>query len=189
MDRERILNFWASVKFKDHDSAAMHEHMAQRALAYRTNFYDPVEKATGIPWYLVAAFDMREEDFDHNGYLGNGDKLWRVTTHIPRGRGPFENWFDGAIDALKLDHVSPAFGEGNHWDIVTVLIAAEKFNGLGYFHHNLPSPYVWSGTSVQHAGKYTSDGHWDPNAWDHQPGVAGLLLALKLNHGIDLNEA
>ncbi len=138
---------------------------------------------------MVAAFDMREENFNHNCYLGNGDALWRETTHVPRGRGPFKTWFDGAIDALNFDKVSPAFGLGEHWDIVTVLLACEKYNGLGYDKHGLPSPYVWSGTSIQKSGKYTADWHFDPNAWDTQPSCAGLFMALKDVYKVDLREA
>lgn len=189
INRATSLAHWQSVKFRDTQHALTHEHLAARVLTYKANYYDPVEKAMGIPWYMIAALDMREEDFNHSGYLGNGDPFYRVTTHVPRGRGPFKSWYDGAIDALRLDHVAPAFGEGSHWDIVTVLIACEKYNGLGYAAHGLPSPYVWAGTNVQRAGKYTSDGHWSSVAWDTQPGCAGLFLALKTNHGIDLNEA
>lgn len=188
MDRLKVLDHWQECAILS-TQAAMFEHMAQRALSYKENYYDPVTKATDIPWYMIAALDMREENFDHNGYLGNGDPLWRPTTHVPRGRGPFKSWFDGAIDALKYDHVTPSFGQGNHWDIVTVLIACEKYNGIGYANHSLPSPYVWAGTNIQVAGKYVADGHFDPSAWDRQPGCAGLFLALKQNHRIDLNEA
>lgn len=167
---------------------AMLEHQAVRALSYKTNYYDPVSSATNIPWYVIAALDMREEDFNHNGYLGNGDPLWKKTTHVPRGRGPFPTWYAGAIDALhydKMDHLP----EGGHWDIVTALIKCEGYNGLGYANRGMPSPYIWGGTNIQVRGKYTGDGHFDPNAMDTQPGCAGLFLALKQSHGIDLNEA
>lgn len=189
MDRMKTLTRWKSCQNLSNEKDML-EHMAQRCMTYKANYYDPVTAATGIPWYMVAVIDMREENFNHNGYLGNGDSLWRPTVHVPRGRGPFKTWYEGAIDALvKVDHVTPAFGQGNHWDIVTVLIACEKFNGGGYAARGLPSPYVWAGTSVQVHGKFTSDGHFNPSAWDTQPGCAGVLLALKQNHGVDLNEA
>lgn len=187
--RAKILAYWRACHFRNEDQKAMHEHLAVRALSYKAHYYDPVTEATGIPWYLVAALDMREESFNHSAYLGNGEPLYRKTHHVPQGRGPFKSWHEGAIDALvHVDHMNPAFGEGDHWDIVTTLIAAERFNGLGYEGHG-PSPYVWAGTNIEVSGKFTKDGHFDPKLFDTQPGCAALFLALKQNHGIDLIEA
>jgi lysozyme family protein len=188
ISRLLTLERWQKCEIPD-SHKGMYETLANRVLSYKQNYYDPVENGTGVPWYLVAGLDMREEDFNHNGYLGNGDPLWKPTTHVPRGRGPFLSWHAGAVDALHHDGMIPSKGEGHHWDIVTVLIAAEKYNGLGPYYRGIPSSYIWSGTNIQVAGKYVADGVWDPHAWDIQPGVAGLLLALKTNHGIDLNEA
>lgn len=187
INRLHILELWRKCEIRL-EKKNMFEHQAQRALLYKVNFYDPVSLETKIPWYVIAALDMREEDFNHNGYLGNGDPLWRKTRHVPRGRGPFKTWYEGAIDALHLDGMT-ILPEGGHWDIVTSLIKCEGFNGLGYAHMGLPSPYVWAGTNIQVKGKYVADGHFDRSAWDNQPGCAGLFLALKENHGIDLNEA
>lgn len=188
ISRELTLERWQKCQIRD-DHKGIFENLAQRVLGYKQSFYDPVSQATNVPWYVVAGLDMREEDFSHSGYLGNGDPLWRATTHVPRGRGPFKSWYEGAIDALNFDHMTSAKGEGDHWDIVTALIACEGYNGLGYYYRGLPSPYVWAGTSIQVAGKYVGDGAWDPHAFDTQPGVAGLLLALKQNHSVDLNES
>lgn len=187
IDRMHILSLWQKCEMLP-GSEAMLEHMAQRCLSYKTNFYGPVSTATGIPWYVIAALDMREENFNHSGYLGNGDPLYKVTTHVPHGRGPFKTWYEGAIDALNLDHMS-MLPKGGHWDIVTSLIKCEGYNGMGYMTKGLRSPYVWAGTNIQEHGKYVADGHFDPNAWDTQPGCAGLFLALKKNHGVDLSEA
>src|SRR5262249_23634365 len=38
-----------------------------------------------------------------------------------------------------------------------------------------PSPYVWASTDQYIRGKYIADGHYDPNATDHQLGCAALL--------------
>lgn len=187
INRMHILDLWRRA-FVLPDKAAMFEHMAQRALSYKVNYYDPVVSETGIPWYVIAALDMREEDFNHNGYLGNGDPLWKATRHVPKGRGPFASWHEGATDALKLDHMAQ-LPEDSHWDIVTALIKCEGFNGMGYATKGLPSPYVWAGTNIQAPGKYVSDGHFDPHAMDRQPGCAGLFLTLRDKHGIDLSEA
>lgn len=187
ISRELTLQRWKEAQVLPARKAE-HEHYAQLALAYKQNFYDPVAAAKGVPWYMVACFDRRESDCDHNAYLGNGDSLWHPTIHVPRGRGPFKSWSAGAIDSLNFDQVVPSKGEGNHWDIVTVLIAMEAWNGLGYFFRGLPSPYDWSGTNIQRPGKFTGDGEWDPHAWDTQPGCAAMLICLRDNHGVDLSE-
>lgn len=188
ISRELTLERWQKAQIRDSRKAEA-EHLAQVALLYKQNFYDPVEKDTGVPWYVVACLDRREEDCNHNAVLANGDSLWRPTVHVPRGIGPFKSWHEGAVFSLKYDHMTPAKGEGEHWDIVTALIAMEAYNGLGYYYRGLPSPYVWAGTSIQVPGKYVGDGAWDAHAMDMQPGCAEILLALKQNHGVDLNEA
>lgn len=180
--RLTTLNRWKSIHLI---KTAEHEQMALSAVKYKTTHYDQVEAATGIPWYAVAAWDMREESFNHTKYLGNGDPLNKKSVHVPAGRGPFATWYAGAIDALTLE----GFSKIKHWDIVTTLIESEIYNGGGYKARGIPSPYVYAGTSVQVPGKFVKDRVFDPNYIDTQPSCAGLFLALKLNHGVDLLEA
>lgn len=183
--RATVLTRWRSCKVLDSKKAHM-EAIAQKAISFRSKFYDPVEKATGIPWYVVACIDMREESFNHNGYLGNGDPWNKVSVHVPKGRGPFSSWYEGAIDALRLDGLDKV----KHWDIVTALIQLENFNGTGYQRaHGIASPYVWAMTSIQVAGKYTSDGKYSATTWDTQEGCAALIMTLRDNHGVDVGEA
>lgn len=162
--------------------------VANKILAKRLR-YDPIEKATGVPWYVVGALHYRESSFDFSTYLGNGDPLSKVTVHVPSGRGPFTGlnaWEDGAIDSLRLDGFSSLPPSG-HWDIVTALISTEKFNGLGYMNRGLTSPYVWGLTNHQMPGEYIADGQFDPNRWAARPGCAALFFALR-ERGVDLNE-
>lgn len=181
-----VLARWQRAEIRDSRKTVL-STVAKRVLAFKQEFYDPVEEALGIPWYVIGALDMREANFDHLAYLGNGDPLNKPTKHVPKNRGPFLNWFSGAIDSLKLDAFD-SLPPGGHWDIVTALIKCELFNGSGYAKHAMPSPYVWAATNIQVPGKYTSDGHFDPNVMDVQPGCAALFLALKHNHGVDLKE-
>lgn len=178
INRMTVLARWKSVKILSQYQSQF-THLSALCMQYKQEFYDPVEAATGIPWYVVAAIDMREESFNHTGYLGNGDPLWKPTTNVPRGRGPFSSWFAGAIDALQYDAFTPAKGEGSHWDIVTALIALENYNGQGYAEQGIASPYIWSLTTLQVPGKFVADGSFDPGAMDSQPGCAGLLLTLQ----------
>lgn len=182
--RLTVLNEWQRCRVMDAQKPLM-ETLAKEALSFKASYYDPVSAAIGIPWYVVAAIDMREESFQHSGYLGNGDPLGQVTKDVPRGRGPFSSWYAGAIDALDLD------GENKiaHWDIVTALIQLEKYNGLGYKARGIPSPYVWAKTNVQVAGKFVGDGTWSSTTWDQQPGCAALIMTLRDNHGIDVGES
>lgn len=140
------------------------------------------------PWWLIAGLHMRESDFDFDTYLGNGQSIHRRTTIVPAGRGPFVNFEAGAIDAIKYDGLDKLIPPTIHWDIVTCLMRAEKFNGLGYRQMGRPSPYVWSFTSIYKGGKYVADHVYSSSAWDPQCGVAAMWLMLKKNHGVDLNE-
>lgn len=133
--------------------------------------YDPVEKSLNIPWFLVGCLHYREASLNFKTYLGNGQPLGQVTTIVPKGRGPFANWYDGAIDALgKMVH--PVL-----WDINGLLSFAEHYNGMGYARHGINSPYVWSGTDQYHSGLFTSDGNLDMTKVDHRPGVAAIIKA------------
>lgn len=181
-----ILGFWQKCQINssrlNDAKAAADEIMSFKPL------YDPVSAATRVPFYVVGAIDDREEDFNHKDFLGNGDPWNKKSVHVPAGRGPFKSWSDGAIDAINLGgwDVLPS---GGHWDIVTALIKCEAYNGEGYEHRGLRSPYIFGGTNMQEKGKYKSDGVWDANQWDSQLGVAAIFLALRQFHGVDLNEA
>lgn len=188
--RMDILGFWQKCQITPTRlSAVMNE--ADKVFKYKTEFYDPVTAQTGVPWYIIGLLDDREESFRHDRYLGQGDPLNKKTVHVPAGRGPFRGptaWIDGAVDAV---HISgwDRLPSGSHWDIVTALIKCEGFNGLGYAHMGLRSPYVWGATNMQQRGKYVRDRVFDGSVWDSQVGCAAILLALKKFHGVDLNEA
>ncbi len=184
--RLQILSFWIKAQITP-SWIDIVKAQANQVVSFK-RLYDPVADATRVPWWVIGAIDDREESFHHKGYLGNGDPFNKKTTHVPRGRGPFASWSDGAIDAIHVSgwDILPASG---HWDIVTCLIKCEAYNGEGYEHRGIRSPYLWGATNMQQRGKYTADGHWDGNAWDSQVGCAALFLALKQFHGVDLNEA
>lgn len=170
-DSMKILPSW-QTKFEFYANSAMN-HSRQ---------YMVIEQFTSVPWAMIACIHRRESDSNFNTYLGNGDPLSYRTTHVPRGRGPFKTFEDGAIDALKLDGLSDV----KDWRLEKILFYMEKFNGGGYDAHHLPSPYLWAGTSIQRPGKFTSDGHWDPHAIDRQLGCAPLLKCImKLDQSIE----
>ena len=81
------------------------------------------------------------------------------------------------MDALKV--CPPHAADWHDWSIGGALTLLEQYNGLGYFHMERPSPYVWSGTDQYNRGKYIADGHYDPNAVDKQLGCATMLIVMK----------
>jgi lysozyme family protein len=147
---------------------------AKTVIAGRSE-YTLVEKATGVPWYVVGCIHGLESSWNFHTYLHNGDPLGRPTTHVPAGiLFGANDWHGAAIDALTRERLArlPA------WPISALLYRCERYNGLGYLHRGVPSPYVWSMTTQYVSGKYVRDGVYDPKAVSRQVGVAAMLKAL-----------
>lgn len=135
--------------------------------------YQKVEKITGVPWWFIAVAHQREASQNWNTQLGQGDPLNKKSTHEPKGRGPFKTWEDGAVDALT--NCAPFAARNKDWSVGGALAKLEEYNGLGYYHKVVPSPYIWSHTDQYKSGKYIRDHVYDPNVVDSQLGCAGLL--------------
>lgn len=144
--------------------------------------YQKVEAKTGVPWWFVGLCHYRESHYNFNTYLGNGQPLNRVTTIVPKGRGPFvgpDAFVDGAIDALKIE----GFLGSTDWSIARTLFRLEGFNGYGYHPRGVNSPYLYGGSTVYgppeaRAGKFVADHVFDANVVDKQLGTAPILKAL-----------
>ena len=95
---------------------------------------------------------------------------------MPRGRGPFASWEAAAVDALA--NCAPFAARWTDWSIGGLLTLLEEYNGLGYAMRGVPSPYIWASTDQYRSGKYIADGHYDPDAVDHQLGCAALLARM-----------
>lgn len=143
--------------------------------------YQAVEKLTGVPWWFIGVVHYRESNLDFDTYLGNGQSLKKKTTIVPKGRGPFATWEDGAVDALV--NASPYAAKNKKWDVGSSLELLEKYNGLGYYTKGVPSPYVWSGTDQYTSGKYIADHVYSAGTVDKQLGVAGILKFLGVFKG------
>lgn len=171
--QEQNAKRWADM----HISAEMgpaFEKVSNRLIASDAKArYQAVEKTTGVPWWFIAVVHEREASQNWNTQLGQGDPLNKKSTHVPKGRGPFTTWEDGAVDALV--NCAPFASKNKDWSPGGALAMLEKYNGLGYANKGLPSPYVWAGTDQYSKGKYVADGRFEPNAVDHQLGCAGLL--------------
>jgi lysozyme family protein len=145
--------------------------------------YQAVSAKTGVPILWLMAINERESSSNMYTYLGNGQSLFRVTTEVPRGRGPFGTWEEGAEDALHLDQIDQV----RDWSWPRALYEDELWNGFGYRAYGRHSPYLWGGTNIQQPGKYVADGVWNPNAWDPQLGTVALMKTIvSLDASLDL---
>lgn len=163
---------WDRMKINSGRSAEF-DKIAKFAIDHKDQ-YEAIEAKTGVPWYMIAALHRRESNADFSTYLGNGEPLNRVTRLVPKGRGPFKTFVDGAIDALRIDGLSSV----KDWRLEKMLYYAELFNGAGYANRGLPSPYIWGGTNIQKPGKFVADGRFSPNTMDKQPGVAPMMQTI-----------
>lgn len=149
--------------------------VALRLVAAKSR-YQTVSAKTSVPWFVIAVIHERESSQSWTASLAQGDPWNHRSIHVPRGRGPFTSWEAAAEDALMV--CSPHAAAWKDWSAGGALTLLEEYNGLGYASHHVPSPYVWASTDQYHRGKYISDGHFDPNAIDHQLGCAALLKAM-----------
>lgn len=142
--------------------------------------YQVVSSLTGVPWYVIGVIHSLECNLDFNQALHNGDPIigtGKKTYRVPRGRGPFSTWEEGAVDALKYDGLDKI----TDWSDEMVCYALEKYNGFGYRtkRTGVLSPYLWSGTKHYTIGKFVSDGKYVASAKSAQIGAIPLYLRLK----------
>jgi lysozyme family protein len=166
---------WQNMKPDPHLANTI-DKVAARLVAAKPR-YQAVSNKTKVPWGIIAVIHEREASQSWKANLAQGDPYNKVSVHVPKGRGPFSSWEDAAVDALTN---SPPFAaKWKDWSIGGALTLLEEYNGLGYAAKDKPSPYIWAATNQYKKGKYVADGHYDPNAIDHQLGCAALLARMK----------
>lgn len=168
---------WASLEIRPGRLADANA-VARKALNGKAT-YQQIERLTGVPWHFTALCHYRESNFDFDTYLGNGESLHRVTTIVPKGRGPFATFVDGAVDAYRLEN----FIGAQDWGIARMLFRLEAFNGFGYHAKGVNSPYLYGGSTLYgppeaRAGKFVRDHVFDSNHVDTQLGTAAILHAM-----------
>lgn len=149
--------------------------------------YKWVAEVIGCPLALVPLIHCQESGSDlgvFKTYLGNGQPLNKVTTIVPKGRGPFASWETGAIDALKFDGMDKI----TDWSVERMMFEMEGFNGYGYRGKGINSPYIWNYTSHYSKGRYVKDGVFDANAVSGNIGCFALYKML-VDADVDFNMA
>jgi lysozyme family protein len=180
-------NLWRSMTIRPERRAALDS--AARKILRGKSRYLAIERLTGVPWFLVGLEHYREADCSfachlHNGDNGRPDAQGRLTIRtrqVPAGRPPSSppwTWEASARDALAIDGLDKI----TDWGIERIGYMCEKFNGAGYFGHNVNSPYVWAGCNhygdPPNTGKYVADHAFDPHAIDTQLGCMPLLAVM-----------
>jgi lysozyme family protein len=137
--------------------------------------YGTIEKALGIPWFVVGVLHYLESGLRFDRHLHNNDPLSGRTVNVPAGRPltgqpPF-SWEESAIDALQM----LGWAGEQDWSLTRTLYRIEQYNGFGYRRFQTNSPYLWNCTSHYIKGYYVSDGQFDPEAVAPTCGAAGLL--------------
>jgi lysozyme family protein len=139
--------------------------------------YQTIAARTGVPWFVIAVIHEREASQRWDRGLAQGDPWASVSTHAPKGRGPFASFEAAAVDALT--NCAPYAARWTDWSPGGAMTLLEQYNGLGYANRGLPSPYVWSGTDQYTKGKYIADGVFNANVVDAQLGCAGLIMTMQ----------
>lgn len=182
--KDEYARLWATMQIKPEKLAAV-DKIARKLIGHKDE-YETVEAETGVPWFVIAGLHNRESDADFNTYLGNGDSLDSETVHVPKGRGPFSTWHEGAIDALKLDGLDRV----KDWGVPRACYMVETFNGFGPRMHGINSGYLWSFTNHYIKGKYVKDGPkgWDPNHVDQQCGAMPIIKRIMEFEGLSFGK-
>lgn len=145
-----------------------------KIFAHQTRYEMVANKLPQPPWFFIALLHYREADLDFTTHLFNGDSLKRPTVNEPKGQppgsGPF-TWEESAWAALRWDKMDKLL----YSTTAQIAWALEDYNGWGYFARHVVSPYLWAGSDQYTAGKFTSDGVYNPHFEDKQLGGMTLL--------------
>jgi len=137
------------------------------------------QKVWGSPdrWWFVAIVHEREASQDFSKSIAQGDPWNEVSTHVPKGIGPFDSFIDAAV--FTLTRCAPYPAKWTDWTIGSVLTLFILYNGTGYedYHHEV-SPYDWGATTMEEEGKFVADRKYNPAVWDTQVGAAAMLGAM-----------
>ena len=139
--------------------------------------FDEVYAEIGVPQVVQATICERENGCDFSKSPAQGDRWDRVSTHVPRGRGPFKSWKESAIDAWTFcDELAKL--SIPKWTLTYACWKWEGYNGFGYRARGLRSPYVLGGTNLQQNGKVVADGKFDSAHMDGQLGALPVALRM-----------
>lgn len=169
---------WLKCEITPSRLAEVEKVSARLAAPNAKAIYQQIQVMTSVPWWVIAVIHEREADQSWAANIAQGDPWNRVSTHVPRGRGPFSSFNAAAVDALT--NCAPFAAKWKDWSVGGALTLLELYNGTGYenYHHEA-SPYIWGATNQEQWGKYVADGEWSAQVWDTQLGCAAMLKQMQ----------
>lgn len=182
---DEYVRFFRGADFSSSANAQLARKYAQRAIDNRDH-YLKVGEPLGIPWWFIAGIHLLESGFNFTTHLHNGDSLGARTHRVPQGRprsgNPPFTWEESATDALEMEDLHKV----SDWSLPRALFRWEAYNGFGYRPRAVPSPYLWSFTTIYSKGKFVGDGVFSTSAVSKQCGAAAFLRALADLDSVDL---
>lgn len=170
--KPEYTRLWAAMIVAP-DKVATLDRTAKKMLAGKAR-YQAVEAKTGVAWAAIALIHQMECGGDWALSIAQGDPWTRISTHVPKDRGPFTSWEAAAIDALSIDGTDKV----TDWGIERLCYELEKYNGFGSRNKGINTPYLWSYSNHYTRGKYIADHVWDANAVSQQAGAMPLLIRM-----------
>lgn len=152
------------------------EHVA-RGLLPKMALYQEEQARCGVPAALLAALDQREDDASPECAIGQGNRWDRISTNVPRGKGPWPSKIDADLFYIAYDHLNDMEGQPS-WTWPLVCFKGEAWNGFGPRDHGIRTGYLWAGTNLYVRGKYVADGQWDAAYVDTQLGIIPVMRRL-----------
>jgi lysozyme family protein len=147
--------------------------------------YEAIQRmrTNGVPAPILFCLHSRESDNDFRAHAHEGSPLTHRTRDEPKGRplqpDPPYTFEQSAEDAYYVcEH--PTLDRIRWSDMQAALDKMESFNGFGYRARGVNAPYLWSGTSIYHGGKYVRDGVFSRTAMDQQLGCAAILKRMQM---------
>jgi lysozyme family protein len=174
---DEYVAFFTGADFTSSANASLARKYAKGAIDNRAR-YQAVGDTLKIPWWFIAGIHLLESGFNFTTHLHNGDALTAHTHRVPQGRPktgqpPF-TWEESAIDALRQEKLNGL----SDWSLARALFRWEAYNGFGYRPRGVPTPYLWSFTTIYTKGKFVGDGAFSASAVSKQCGAAAFLKAL-----------
>jgi lysozyme family protein len=175
--RDEYASFFDRCRMRP-EFAGNVEFYVNRLIKFKPT-YQQLGASLSIPWVFIGVVHGMECGFDFGTHLHNGDPLAARTVHVPKGRPaqgqpPF-TWLESARDALVLEGLH----EVGDWTLPRLLFQLEAYNGFGYRPRGIPTPYLWSFSTIYRTGKFVADGVFDPDAVSGQCGAALMLRTLQ----------